>query len=84
MGQQRRPAGRHVCDDPLHLEVGPHHGADVEQLVAVAWRQGHTAADWSQDSDLLLDPKTPQLCCFSQFNNNKDLKSLKMIHFRVS
>lgn len=36
LGQQRRPPGRHVRDDALHLEVGAHHGADVEQLVAVA------------------------------------------------
>lgn len=31
-----RPPGRHVRDHALHLEVGSHHSADVEQLVAVA------------------------------------------------
>lgn len=34
-----RPARRHVRDDALHLEVGSYHGADVEQLVAVALKQ---------------------------------------------
>lgn len=36
VGHERRPPRRHVCDHALHLEVGPHHGADVEELVAVA------------------------------------------------
>lgn len=31
-----RPPGRHVRDHALHLEVGSHHSADVEQLVAMA------------------------------------------------
>lgn len=30
------PPCRHVRDHTLHLEVGPHHSADVEELVAVA------------------------------------------------
>lgn len=33
---QRGPPGHHVSDDGLHLEVCAHHGADVEELVAVA------------------------------------------------
>lgn len=36
MGHKPRPARHHVCDDALHLEVGTHHSADVEELVAVA------------------------------------------------
>lgn len=36
VGHQRRFAGHHVGYDGLHLEVCPHHGADVEELVAVA------------------------------------------------
>lgn len=36
MGHEPRPARHHVCNDALHLEVGPHHSADVEELVAVA------------------------------------------------
>lgn len=36
VGQERRPPGRHVRQHALHLEVGPHHGADVEELVTVA------------------------------------------------
>lgn len=34
--QEPRPPRCHVCDHTLHLEVGPHHSADVEELVAVA------------------------------------------------
>lgn len=36
VGQEPRPPWRHVRYHALHLEVGPHHGADVEELVAVA------------------------------------------------
>lgn len=36
VGQEPRPPRRHVRHHTLHLEVGPHHCADVEQLVAVA------------------------------------------------
>lgn len=36
VGHEPRPPRRHVCYHALHLEVGPHHGADVEELVAVA------------------------------------------------
>lgn len=36
VSQEPRPPWRHVCHHALHLEVGPHHGADVEELVAVA------------------------------------------------
>lgn len=35
--QEPRPPRCHVCDHTLHLEVGPHHSADVEELVAVAF-----------------------------------------------
>ena len=40
VGQEPRPPRRHVRHHTLHLEVGPHHGADVEQLVAVACVRG--------------------------------------------
>lgn len=36
LGDQRGFPRHHVCYDGLHLEVRPHHGADVEELVAVA------------------------------------------------
>lgn len=36
VGHEHRPPWHHVCYHALHLEVGPHHGADVEELVAVA------------------------------------------------
>lgn len=36
VGDQRGFARHHVGYDGLHLEVRPHHGADVEELVAVA------------------------------------------------
>lgn len=36
VGLQPQAAGRHVGEDALHLEVGSHHGGDVEELVAVA------------------------------------------------
>ena len=36
VGRQPRLPLRHVRQDALHLEVGPHHGTDVEELVAVA------------------------------------------------
>lgn len=36
VGQEPRPPRRHVCHHALHLEVGPHDGADVKELVAVA------------------------------------------------
>lgn len=36
VGHEHRPPWHHVCYHALHLEVRPHHGADVEELVAVA------------------------------------------------
>lgn len=36
VGDQHRFPRHHVGDDSLHLEVRPHHSADVEELVAVA------------------------------------------------
>lgn len=39
VGQEPRPPRRHVRHHALHLEVGAHHGADVEQLVAVAFKE---------------------------------------------
>lgn len=45
VGGQPASPGAHISQDSLHLEVGPHHSADMEELVTVtdvvesAWSQ---------------------------------------------